>query len=68
MSIIRFTEYTGSGGIGAVMVVAERNTHFYRQHGTHDGTVIELDTGKEVFVLETPDEVQRRIEQSQKDN
>lgn len=50
------------------MVVAERITHFYRQHGTHDGTVIELDTGKEVFVLETPDEVQRRIEQAQKDN
>lgn len=50
------------------MVLAERITHFYRQRGTHDGTVIELDTGKEVFVLETPDEVQRRIEQAQKDN
>lgn len=39
------------------MVLAERITHFYRQHGTHDGTVIELDTGKNVFVLENPDEV-----------
>ena len=28
------------------MVLAERITHFYRQYGTHDGTVIELDTGK----------------------
>ncbi|HFI1392895.1 TPA: hypothetical protein ACGPIT_003435 [Escherichia coli] len=67
MSIIRFTEYRGSGGAGAVMVLAECITHFYRQYGTHDGTVIELDTGKNVFVLENPDEVQRRIEQAQKD-
>ncbi len=36
------------------MVLAERITHFYRQYGTHDGTVIELDTGKNVFVLEIP--------------
>ncbi|HBC0038440.1 TPA: hypothetical protein JGA48_002667 [Salmonella enterica] len=50
------------------MVVAERITHFYRQYSTHDGTVIELDTGKDVFVLETLDEVQRRVEQAQKDN
>lgn len=49
------------------MVLAERITHFYRQYGTQDGTVIELDTGKNVFVLENPDEVQRRIEQAQKD-
>ncbi|WP_438429855.1 hypothetical protein [Escherichia coli] len=49
------------------MVLAERITYFYRQYGTHDGTVIELDTGKNVFVLENPDEVQRRIEQAQKD-
>ena len=49
------------------MVLAERITHFYRQCGTHDGTVIELDTGKNVFVLENPDEVKRRIEQAQKD-
>lgn len=49
------------------MVLAERITHFYRHYGTHHGTVIELDTGKNVFVLETPDEVLRRIEQAQKD-
>ncbi|EMW38224.1 hypothetical protein [Escherichia coli] len=67
MSIIRFTEYRGSGGAGAVMVLAERITHFYRQYGTHDGTVIELDTGKNVYVLENPDEVKCLIEQDQKD-
>ncbi|EJX1078493.1 hypothetical protein N9G77_004415 [Escherichia coli] len=54
MSIIRFTEYTGSGGAGAVMVLAERITHFYRQYGTHDGTVIELDTGKTCSFLKIP--------------
>ncbi|MBB7501405.1 hypothetical protein HEM55_002725 [Escherichia coli] len=67
MSVIRFTEYRGSGAVGDVMVVAERITHFYRQYGTHDGTVIELDTGKNVFVLENPDEVKCLIEQAQKD-
>ncbi|MGU7665681.1 hypothetical protein ACV2X7_02630 [Escherichia coli] len=49
------------------MVVTERITRFYLHYGTHRGTVIELDTGKNVFVLENPDEVQRRIEQAQKD-
>ncbi|AEJ56023.1 hypothetical protein UMNF18_1423 [Escherichia coli UMNF18] len=49
------------------MVVAERITHFYRQCGAYGGTVIELDTGKNVFVLENPDEVKCLIEQAQKD-
>ncbi|ENH3914210.1 hypothetical protein ABV335_004742 [Escherichia coli O153/O178:H19] len=49
------------------MVLAERITHFYRQYGTHGGTIIELDTGKNVYVLENPDEVKCLIEQAQKD-
>ncbi|ENE6226436.1 hypothetical protein ABNP94_003242 [Escherichia coli] len=67
MSIIRFTEYAGSGSTSAVMVVAERITHFYRQCGAYGGTIIELDTGKNMYVLENPDEVKCLIEQAQKD-
>ncbi|TQN84372.1 UNVERIFIED_ORG: hypothetical protein FHU00_3953 [Citrobacter freundii] len=62
MSIIRFTDFRGTGD---VMVIAERITHFHGRYGY--GSVIKLDTGMEILVSEMPDEVQRRIEQAQKD-
>lgn len=66
MAVLSFKDYGYSPE--PIRVISERITHFYGvDYNGRTGTVIVLDTGKEVTVGEWSGEVQRKIEDAQKE-
>lgn len=66
MAVISFQSYGYSPE--PIRVMSERITHFYGvDYNGNSGTVIVLDTGKEITVGEWSGEVQRKIEGAQKE-
>jgi hypothetical protein len=67
MAVISFQSYGYSPE--PVRVMVERITHFYGvDYNGRSGTTIVLDTGKEVTVGEYSSDVQRKIEEAQKEH
>lgn len=66
MAVMSFQSYGYSAE--PVRVMVERITHFYGvDYNGRSGTTLVLDTGKEVIVGEYASDVQRKIEEAQKE-